>query len=115
MSFRISRHEGTLIARLDGRIEGFNSFDLQEALEKEIRPTDEALILNMENLSYISSAGLRVVAIMFNRTKVAGIRLAICSMSESVNKVVTTSGFHMLVPVFNTQEEAHAAVTTVVQ
>ena len=115
MSFTILRDEGTLIAKLDGRLEGFNSLELQKTLEEEIKPNDEALILNMENLSYISSSGLRVVALMFNRTKAAGMRLAICSMSESINKVVITSGFHMLVPVFNTQEEARAAVSEPIQ
>lgn len=111
MNLTILRDAGTLIAKLDGRIEGFNSIDLRQTLEGEIRATDEALILNMENLSYISSAGLRVVAIMINRTKAAGMSLAICSMSNSVDKVVTTSGFNQLVPVFDTQEEACAAVS----
>ena len=111
MSFTILRDEGTLIAKLDGRLEGDDSLSLQKSLEEEITPTDKALILNMENLAYISSSGLRVVAIMFNRTKAAGMRLAICSMSDSITKVFTTSGFHMLVPVFSTQEEARASVT----
>ena len=106
MSFTILRDEGMLIAKLDGRLEGSNSLSLQKTLEEEIKPTDQAVILNMENLSYISSSGLRVVAIMFNHTQAAGMRLAICSMSDAINKVVVTSGFHMLVPVFKTQEEA---------
>lgn len=110
MNLTILRDAGTLVAKLDGRIEGLSSVDLQKTLEEEIRPTDKALILNMENLSYISSAGLRAVAIMFNRTKAIGMGFAICSMSNSVSKVITTSGFHRLFPVFNTLEEARLAV-----
>ena len=115
MSFTIRRDEGTLIAKLDGRLEGRSSLSLQKTLEEEIKPTDKALILNMENLSYISSSGLRVVAIMFNRSKATGMRLAICSMSDSITKVFTISGFHMLIPVFDTQEEARASVTEPIQ
>ena len=115
MSFTIVRDEGTLIAKLDGRLEGGTSLSLQKSLEEEIKPDDKALILNMENLSYISSSGLRVVAIMFNRTKATGMKLAICSMSDSINKVITTSGFHMLIPVFSTQEEAYASVADPIQ
>lgn len=110
MNLTILRDAGTLVASLDGRIEGLSSLDLQKTLEEEIKPTDKALILNLENLSYISSAGLRAVAIMFNRARAIGIRFAICSMSNSVSKVVTTSGFHRLLPVFSTLEEARAAV-----
>ena len=112
MNLTIQRDAGTLVATLDGRIEGLNSVDLQKTLEEEIETTDKALILNMENLSYISSAGLRAIAMMFNRTRSIGIGFAICSMSNSVSKVVTTSGFHRLLPVFGTLEEARSAVST---
>ena len=110
MKLTVLRDAGTLVAKLDGRIEGLSSLDLQKTLEEEIEPTDKALILNLENLSYISSAGLRAVAMMFNRTREIGIRFAICSMSNSVRKVVMTSGFHKLLPVFDTLEEARSAV-----
>ena len=61
MAVNSDRQNGTLIARADGRIDGANAREFQVALESAIDPTDSNVILDLENLSYISSAGLRVI------------------------------------------------------
>lgn len=101
----------TLIAMPIGKIDGSNADDFLKALEGAIESTDQALILDMENVTYIGSAGLRIVAIMINRTKIAGMKFALCSLSRSVNDVITASGFNRLVRVVATQEDARMAVS----
>ena len=54
----------TLIAMPMGKIDGSNADDFLKALEDAIESTDQALILDMENVTYIGSAGLRIVGIM---------------------------------------------------
>ena len=111
MELTIERDGGTVIARPNGRLEGLQGASkFQKALEKSIEPDDHALILNMEALTYISSAGLRAVAIMINRTKAADMGFVLCSLSKSVNDVFTTSGFNRLVQVVDTLEDARWAV-----
>ena len=111
MELTIERDGGTVIARPNGRLEGLlGASEFQKALESSIRPADHALILDMEELTYISSAGLRAVAIMINRTKAADMGFVLCSLSKSVNNVITTSGFNRLVQVVDNLEEARWAV-----
>ena len=105
------REWDTVIARPSGKIDGSNSDGVLKALEGAIQPTDKALILDMERVTYISSAGLRIVAIMINRTKVSGMKFALCSLSKQVDAVVTASGFNRLVGVVATREDARMAVT----
>lgn len=101
-----------LIAELSGRLEGTSSIEFQSALEKEISSDDKALILDLNNLAYLSSAGLRILSIMSKRTADVGIKFALCAPQNSVNKVITMSGFNRLIRIFGTQAEARAAVAS---
>ena len=110
----ITYREGeTLIARPHGRIDGLaNATALQRTLEGAIESTDQALILDLENVSYISSAGLRTVAIMINRTKAADMSFVLCSLSAPIHDLFATSGFDKLVQVVDSLDDARWAVFT---
>ena len=112
MNIAIDREGKILIARLQGRIEGANSIEFQKALEQAIGRDDTALILDMENLCYISSTGLRVVALMTKRTRDSGMKFALCALSHSIMNAITIIGFNKLVPIFDTWKEAHAAMSS---
>ena len=58
-----------LIAGLVGRVDSSNANDFQKLMESEIAPKYKVLIMDFEQLSYISSAGLRVVVIMAKKFK----------------------------------------------
>ena len=58
------RSSGTLIAKASGRIDGSNAREFQDALETFLEGEASSLVLDLENLSYISSAGLRVILLV---------------------------------------------------
>ena len=110
MELSAVREGETLIVALNGRIDGANASEIQRALEDALAPEDRALVLDMEGVTFMSSAGLRIVAIMINRTRAKKTRFALCSLSGPVMEVLATSGFSKMVPVLNTLEEARATV-----
>ena len=55
------REAGTLVVELAGRVDGANALEFQDALEGALGEDVTALVLDLERLSYISSAGLRVM------------------------------------------------------
>ncbi len=97
-----------VIARVAGRIDSSNAFDFDREVQSKIQKSDEVLILDCARLTYISSAGLRVtlrLAKAFAPPK----RFALCSLSESINEVVSISGFDRVIAVFDSAEKALAA------
>ena len=48
----------SLILLTEGRVDGTNAVDFQSQLENAIKGNDHPVVLDFENLSYISSAGL---------------------------------------------------------
>jgi len=79
----------------------------QEVVEK-IRTGAQSLIMDFSDVSYISSAGLRVLLIAAKRLKAANGRIALCGVQENSRKVLEISGFIQLLPLYPSLEEALA-------
>ena len=104
------RTEGILIAMLDGRVDGGNADEFLSALESGIGAADSALILDLEKLSFISSAGLRVGLLMAKKFNEPGKKFGICTLSEPVREVIVVSGFDRIITVYDSRAEAVKAL-----
>ena len=100
------RIQGILIAIILGRIDGSNADEFQKGLEAEINSADQALLLDFERVSYISSAGLRIGLIMAKQFKAPGKQFGICSLSDPVSEVVVASGFNEIISIYESRDEA---------
>ena len=111
MAINIERDGGTVIAKIDGRLDGANAQEFQGDLTGAIEDSDRAVILDFENLSYISSAGLRVILITAKALRRQDAELAVCSLSDPIREVFEISGFDQIIPVRDTQADAIAAIS----
>ena len=106
-----SRNGGVLIARPEGRIYSSNYLDWQSALEAGIGQDDDALVVDFEQVPYLSSAGLRVLLTIARQFDDPGRSFALCQLPRTVRKVLSASGFDRVVAVYDSEAEAVAAVT----
>ena len=104
------KKSGTLIAKAAGRIDGSNAREFQDALDTFLEGEISALILDMENLTYISSAGLRVILLVSKKLQKASAKFGICALSESIGEVFQISGFDKIIPTHRTQADALSAI-----
>lgn len=100
----------TVIAMLEGRFDSENADVLERMLEVGIDPRDEALVMDFENVSFFSSAGLRVSLRMAKSFSGAGKRFAMCALNGQVGALVKMSGFDKIITVYDTQAAAVEAV-----
>ena len=111
MEVTTERDGETLIAKTDGRVDGTNATEFQDALRNAIDTgSDKAVILDFEDLSYISSAGLRVILLTAKDMRSANVKFAVCSLSKPVHDVFTISGFDQIIDIHETQSAARSAV-----
>ena len=99
------RQDGILVAALDGRVDTTNALEFQKMMEAGISPEDKALIMDFEQVSYISSAGLRVVVIMAKKFKGPFRKFGICALSGPINKVFKMSGLDRAMTIRVTRNE----------
>ena len=102
------RNNGLLVAALVGRVDSSNADELQKMMEAEIAPKHKVLIMDFEQVSYISSAGLRVVVIMAKKFKGPYKKFGICGLSQQIHKIFKMSGLDRAMPVHGTRAEAIA-------
>ena len=100
------RHDGLLIAALVGRVDSSNANEFQKMMESEIAPKHKVLIMDFEQVNYISSAGLRVVVIMAKKFRGPYKKFGVCALSEPINKIFKMSGLDRAMPVHGTRTEA---------
>ena len=81
--------------RLMGRIDSNNAMDVQKALEEQADRFN-SIVLDFKDLEYISSAGLRVLRILYTKMKGKGERVVIRNAREDVLSVFRVTGFYRL-------------------
>ena len=86
---------GVQILSLEGRLDTSTSADFDFALEPySDKPTK--LLVDMSNVQYVSSAGLRVFLMLAKKLQKSQGALVLCGLSASVKEVFDIAGFSKL-------------------
>ena len=102
------RKDEILIAALEGRVDSNNAGEFQKMMEAKINSGDKVLIVDFEQVSYISSAGLRVIVIMAKKFKGPYKKFGVCALPEPINKLFKMSGLDRAMTIRGTRTEAVA-------
>ena len=79
-----------MIIELSGRIDSLNASEVEKEITDRIGSADEAVTFDVKNLTYISSAGLRV---LMKVRKLTGRSIEILDVSRDVYDIFETTGF----------------------
>ncbi len=110
VSVTTERTDDILSAAVDGRIDGSNVVEFEEAVRAAIQDSDRAVIMDFEKLAYISSAGLRAILLTAKSLQGRNAKLMLCSLSERINEVFEISGFDKILPIYKSRAEAIASL-----
>lgn len=106
-----SRDGGVLVASLSGRVDSGNCAVLHEALKEGIPEGERTLAMDCGQLTYMSSAGLRVLLDMSQRFRGPRKAMGLCGLPEGIDSVVRLSGFDKIIPVHESVADAVAAIS----
>ena len=106
VTFRSEEIDGVLVVNASGRIDGNNSGEFRAALDTFLGEETSGLVLNLGELSYISSAGLWVILLTSRKLRNRNGLLSVCSLSTSVGEVFAISGFDKIIPTHSAQADA---------
>jgi anti-sigma B factor antagonist len=100
----ISRDENDVkIVSFDGELDTNTSPEAETFLNDLITSGTMKIMLNLEKLDFVSSAGLRVFLATAQKIKGAGGGFRVCSLNPDVKEVFDISGFSTLLMVFNNE------------
>jgi anti-anti-sigma factor len=92
--------------RITGNLDTQTSTVAQEQLTQLIDNGATKILIDFENLNYISSSGLRVLLVAAQRLEDTSGQLRICSPNTMVREVFDTAGFSEIFSVYSSQAEA---------
>lgn len=99
--------DGVWICRLHGRLDGTTCASADAHLAGLAQKSEAArLVLDLERVDFLSSAGLRVLLMAAKRTAGTGSSLALAAPQVTVREVLEDSGFLAVVAVHATRAEA---------
>ena len=111
MNIELEEIDGVTVATLFGELDGRTAPIVQEKLLALPQPNGKAL-LDMSGVSYISSAGLRALLMLYRQMAANDGRVALVGLPESIRDVMTVTGFLEFFDDYPTLEEGLNALQT---
>jgi anti-anti-sigma factor len=106
MEITVKTTNGVKVLAFEGRLDTQTSTDAQMQLTQLIEGGETKILLNLEKLDYISSAGLRVLLAAAKQLKTTNGELRLCNLNEVILEVFAISGFDMILPISESESEA---------
>jgi anti-anti-sigma factor len=98
--------DSVAVVTCEGTLDTNTSSEAQVYLNNLLDEGASKVVVNFENVDFVSSAGLRILLATAKRLTGSGGDLRICGLNEAVNEVFEISGFSTILDVFSSQEEA---------
>jgi anti-sigma B factor antagonist len=107
-----SEVDGTSVVTLDGRIVlGEESQALRQKLKSLIAEGNKKIILNMDNIKYIDSAGLGILVAAHVSAKLQDASLILSNLGTHFQEILQITKLVTVFQVFNTEEAAVASLS----
>jgi anti-sigma B factor antagonist len=97
------------IFRLQGRVDNQGSLDMELSLQEAFEAGDYRMILDLSQVTYINSNGLRILAAILTQTQDNGGDVLLASVSPKVKRVFQLIGFDNFFRLFDTVDAAALA------
>jgi anti-anti-sigma factor len=106
LQIRQKKQDALDIVYLSGRLDTNTSLEADETLKRLIASGGLQIVLNLENLDYISSSGLRVIITAMRNVKKMHGDLKLACMKPAVKEIFHLTGFNRLFLLYDTEDAA---------
>ena len=100
---------GVRVITLDGRLDTGNAGPALEQMADALGSEPQQVLVNLEALEFVSSAGLRVILRSAKQVKAYQGVFKVCSARGMVKEVLEISGFDSLLDMYDNEVQALAA------
>jgi anti-anti-sigma factor len=99
---------GVAVYHIVGRLDALTSPNLESAVGSALSGGNPWIIFDMGEVTFISSAGLRVILMTAKQAAAAKGGLAIFGLQSAVNEVFEISGLQKFIPIASDESEARS-------
>jgi anti-sigma B factor antagonist len=110
MKLETSEDNGILTVRLEGSLDGKTAPEAREQLQRFLAANSK-LILDLSGVDYLSTAGLRLLLVLYRELTARKGKLALLGVSDDIRTVMLHTGFLSFFTLVQSEVEAVGAVS----
>ena len=95
-----------LIVRCHGRLDVFSTPDIEKMIADHVRQGCHKLVLNLHEVTFMSSAGIKMLLAMSVKLRLAQGKFVICEPSTIVLHILRASGFIHVIEIAEDEKNA---------
>ncbi len=108
LSIETDKTQSVSVMKVKGRVDSETAPDLDSALTKLLTDNRNKIVLNLKDVDYLSSAGLRAMVKALKGAQGAGGDVRLASVPKPIEGILLTIGMMQMFKLFSTNEEAAA-------
>lgn len=97
------------VVSLGGELDYNSSEEARQQL-MEVVENNKNVVIDMENCTYVSSSGLRVLLLLGKRSRQLGENIALANLTDDVKDVMDMTGFGTIFNCYDSLDNATAAM-----
>jgi anti-anti-sigma factor len=102
MEIVVTQESTVAVISIIGRLDALSAPDVEEKLNQWLEQNETRLVIDLEGLDYISSAGLRILLSAAKKMKTRRGVLFLARLQAGVKQVFDISGFAAIIPIYET-------------
>jgi anti-anti-sigma factor len=106
MEITEQKSAGVVTLRLSGRLDTTTARAFEDKILGRIESGERHVVIDLAQLDYISSAGLRVIVLAGKRLSAANGKLVLCSLKDQVREVFDIAGFSSIFSIYGSHDDA---------
>ncbi len=104
--FEVKTADDNTVVLLKGELDAYHSIKFKERMIELIRSDSQKILVDMNELTYIDSAGLGALVSLLKRASENSKELRLFGLKGNVKKVFELTRLNMVFKIFDTFEEA---------
>ena len=106
MDISEDRKADALILALSGKLDATTAKTFEEKILAVIDSGTQRLVLDLSQLEYVSSSGLRVLLLAAKRLRGTDGKIVLCALKDQIRQVFDLAGFSSILPIYGSRDEA---------
>jgi anti-sigma B factor antagonist len=106
MDISEDRKADAVILALSGKLDATTAKTFEDRILGVINGGTQRLVVDLSQLDYVSSSGLRVFIIAAKRLQTVDGKIVLCSMKDHVRQVFDLAGFSSMLSIYGSRDEA---------
>ena len=110
MDISEDRKADAVILALSGKLDATTAKTFEDRILGVINSGTQRLVVDLSQLDYVSSSGLRVFILAAKRLQTVDGKIVLCSMKDHVRQVFDLAGFSSMLSIYASRDEAMKSI-----